>query len=284
MTYFRLELLADLVRNTYSFAEQGFVSWNPHRRSFAVGDTVYLFSSRKIVLFALKRKLWKSEFQEQSKISAHRKNEELWEKAELEGLYAEDVGGRRWTVTEEDILSEMTSQDGVRQTDQRSSGGSTSTGRRRGWEPRPGDPDYREYRMWQYYENTDAEVRTSEAQKDSISRAAASGGPEGNPQGVVALHHARDLLDGRHICGHVQQPQHCGEGHRAEQEHDCGQGPRAFHRALLHLCTGVQRQDVDFRGHLRRQPLGADCRHHGAGSDQGQGVLGGEPGRRGGSY
>ena len=135
-----MELLADLVRNTYSFVEQGFVSWNPHRRSFAVGDTVYLFSSRKIVLFALKRKLWKSEFQEQSKISAHRKDEDLWEKAELDNLYAEDAGGRRWTVTEEDMLSEMTSQD-FRQTEQRSSEGSSSTGRRRGWEPSPGDPD-----------------------------------------------------------------------------------------------------------------------------------------------
>ena len=29
-----------------SFAEQGFVSWNPHRRKFAVGDTVYLFFSQ----------------------------------------------------------------------------------------------------------------------------------------------------------------------------------------------------------------------------------------------
>lgn len=93
------------------------------------------------MLFVLKRKLQKSEFQEQSKISAHRKNEKLWEKAELEDLYAEDAGGRRWTVTEEDMLSEMTSQDGFRQTKQRSSGGSSSTGRRRGWEPRPGDHD-----------------------------------------------------------------------------------------------------------------------------------------------
>lgn len=29
-----------------SFAEQGFVSWNPHRRKFAIGDTVYLFFSQ----------------------------------------------------------------------------------------------------------------------------------------------------------------------------------------------------------------------------------------------
>lgn len=29
-----------------SFAEQGFVSWNPHKRKFAVGDTVYLFFSQ----------------------------------------------------------------------------------------------------------------------------------------------------------------------------------------------------------------------------------------------
>lgn len=29
-----------------SFAEQGFVSWNPHSRKFAVGDTVYLFFSQ----------------------------------------------------------------------------------------------------------------------------------------------------------------------------------------------------------------------------------------------
>ena len=64
---------------------------------------------------------------EKSKISAYRKNEELWEKAELEDLYAddqEDAGGRRRTVTEEDMLSEMTSQDGTPQMEQRSSGGS----------------------------------------------------------------------------------------------------------------------------------------------------------------
>ena len=35
-----------MLRNTYSFAEQVFVSWNPHRRSFAVGDTIYLFFSQ----------------------------------------------------------------------------------------------------------------------------------------------------------------------------------------------------------------------------------------------
>ena len=29
-----------------SFAEQGFVSWNPHGRKFAIGDTVYLFFSQ----------------------------------------------------------------------------------------------------------------------------------------------------------------------------------------------------------------------------------------------
>ena len=29
-----------------AFAEQGFVSWNPHSRKFAVGDTVYLFFSQ----------------------------------------------------------------------------------------------------------------------------------------------------------------------------------------------------------------------------------------------
>ena len=132
---------------------------------------------------------------EKSKISAYRKNEELWEKAELEDLYAddpEDAGGRRRTVTEEDMLSEMTSQDGTPQTERRSSGGSSSTGRRRGGEPRPGDPDYREYRMRQYYENTDAAVRTGEAQKDSISRAAAAAArgeqpaaPQGQPMAVI---------------------------------------------------------------------------------------------------
>ena len=29
-----------------AFAEQGFVSWNPHSRKFAVGDTVFLFFSQ----------------------------------------------------------------------------------------------------------------------------------------------------------------------------------------------------------------------------------------------
>ena len=38
-------------------------------------------------------------------------------------------------------------------------------------EPRPGDPGYREYRMKQYYDNTDATVRRGEAVKDSIMKA-----------------------------------------------------------------------------------------------------------------
>ena len=41
----------------------------------------------------------------------------------------------------------------------------------RGEEPGPGDPGYREYRMKQYYDNTDATVRRGEAVKDSIMRA-----------------------------------------------------------------------------------------------------------------
>ena len=120
---------------------------------------------------------------EQSKIRAYRNNEALWEKAEEEDLYAredEAAGGRRNRVTEDDMLSEMTSQGGSRTAEQRPSGGSSSSGRR-GGEPRPGDPDYREYRMRQYYENTDAAVRTGEAQKDSIARAAASKKPDTHP-------------------------------------------------------------------------------------------------------
>lgn len=132
---------------------------------------------------------------EQSKIRAYRNNEALWEKAEEEDLYAKEdeaAGGRRNRVTEDDMLSEMTSQGGSRTAERRSSGGSSSTGRRRGGEPRPGDPDYREYRMRQYYENTDAAVRTGEAQKDSISRAAAAAArgeqpaaPHGQPMAVI---------------------------------------------------------------------------------------------------
>ena len=120
---------------------------------------------------------------EQSKIRAYRNNEALWEKAEEEDLYAKEdeaAGGRRNRVTEDDMLSEMTSQGGSRTAEQRPSGGSSSSGRRAG-EPRPGDPDYREYRMRQYYENTDAAVRTGEAQKDSIARAAASKQPDTHP-------------------------------------------------------------------------------------------------------
>ena len=41
----------------------------------------------------------------------------------------------------------------------------------RGGEPRPGDSGYREYRMKQYYDNTDATVRRGEAVKDSIMSA-----------------------------------------------------------------------------------------------------------------
>lgn len=120
---------------------------------------------------------------EQSKIRAYRNNEALWEKAEEEDLYAKEddaAGGRRNRVTEDDMLSEMTSQGGSRTAEQRPSGGSSSSGRR-GGEPRPGNPDYREYRMRQYYENTDAAVRTGEAQKDSIARAAASKQPDTHP-------------------------------------------------------------------------------------------------------
>ncbi len=120
---------------------------------------------------------------EQSKIRAYRNNEALWDKAEEEDLYAKEdeaAGGRRNRVTEDDMLSEMTSQGGSRTAEQRPSGGSSSSGRR-GGEPRPGDPGYREYRMRQYYENTDAAVRTGEAQKDSIARAAASKQPDTHP-------------------------------------------------------------------------------------------------------
>lgn len=49
----------------------------------------------------------------------------------------------------------------------------------RGGEPRPGDPGYREYRMKQYYDNTDATVRRGEAVKDSIMKASSrEDGPE----------------------------------------------------------------------------------------------------------
>lgn len=41
----------------------------------------------------------------------------------------------------------------------------------RGGAPGPGDPGYREYRMKQYYDNTDVMVRRGEAVKDSIMRA-----------------------------------------------------------------------------------------------------------------
>lgn len=56
----------------------------------------------------------------------------------------------------------------------------------RGGAPGPGDPGYREYRMKQYYDNTDATVRRGEAVKDSIMRASSrEDGPE--PQDNAAM-------------------------------------------------------------------------------------------------
>lgn len=56
----------------------------------------------------------------------------------------------------------------------------------RGGAPGPGDPGYREYRMKQYYDNTDAMVRRGEAVKDSIMRASSrEDGPE--PQDNAAM-------------------------------------------------------------------------------------------------
>ena len=51
--------------------------------------------------------------------------------------------------------------------------------------PKPGDPDYRAYRMKQYYDNTDATVRRGEAVKDSIRSASTEDHRSEEPMALI---------------------------------------------------------------------------------------------------
>lgn len=119
---------------------------------------------------------------ESSKIKAYRSGasssaERIW--AELddrqqEDPYMADSNDRKASkpigATPGDVYEDITSD--KRQPSGRDAGVAEQRKRMRGGgEPRPGDPDYREYRMRQYYDNADATVRRGEAVKDSIRKA-----------------------------------------------------------------------------------------------------------------
>lgn len=116
---------------------------------------------------------------EPSKLKAYRDGqaggaERLWDDLEesMDDPYGSRTSGREEPAkprSQDDVLRDLT--DGTRQSDE---GRGTSAGTRRDDAPRPGDTGYREYRMRQYYENTDATVRRGEAAKDSAMAAASA--------------------------------------------------------------------------------------------------------------
>ena len=73
------------------------------------------------------------------------------------------------TTTEAEVYGNITSGAGAASEER----GTAGTGRSAA--PKPGDPGYKEYRMNQYYQSTDATIRSGEAAKDSIRRAAQTG-------------------------------------------------------------------------------------------------------------
>lgn len=118
---------------------------------------------------------------ESSKIKAYRSGasssaERIW--ADLddrqEDPYTADSNDQQASksigATPDDVYEDITSD--KRQPSGRESGIAEQRKRTRGGgEPRPGDPDYREYRMRQYHDNADAAVMRGEAVKDSIRNA-----------------------------------------------------------------------------------------------------------------
>jgi hypothetical protein len=97
----------------------------------------------------------------------------LWDA--LEEGYSEDdpyeddaprggTGGRAKETTEEEVYGSLAVGSGK---DREREPAPAVTGA-----PKPGDPGYKEYRMNQYYQSTDATIRSGEAAKDSIRRAA----------------------------------------------------------------------------------------------------------------
>lgn len=95
-------------------------------------------------------------------------------------------GGRSRETTEEEVYGSITSGAGPASGEM----GTARTGRPS--VPKPGDPGYKEYRMNQYYRSADATIRSGEAAKDSIRRAAQTaavaeddGGDNNEPASVI---------------------------------------------------------------------------------------------------
>ena len=104
----------------------------------------------------------------------------MWDSLEKE--YSEDdpyapdeaaSGGRARGTTEEEVYGSITS-GAVRNTDGASapSNGASVVAKKPSGTPKPGDAGYKEYRMNEYYRSTNETIRSGEAAKDSIRRAA----------------------------------------------------------------------------------------------------------------
>jgi hypothetical protein len=119
--------------------------------------------------------------------SAHTDNNgKMWDSLEKE--YSEDdpyapdeaaSGGRARGTTEEEVYGSITAGAG-RSADGAAapSNGATSAAKKASGTPKPGDAGYKEYRMNEYYRSTNETIRSGEAAKDSIRRAAEAGNTE----------------------------------------------------------------------------------------------------------
>lgn len=132
---------------------------------------------------------------ERSKIRAYRSSDtskagRMWDELEedMDDPYRkEDVDASpARSATPDEMYGNITSNAGA-------GSEGTSSGRERlggggsvhGGTPKPGDPDYRAYRMKQYYDNTDATVRRGEAVKDSIRNASPADHRSEEPMAVI---------------------------------------------------------------------------------------------------
>ncbi len=124
-------------------------------------------------------------------------NGKMWDSLEKE--YSEDdpyasdeaaSGGRARGTTEEEVYGSITS-GAVRSADGAAapSNGATAAAKKASGTPKPGDAGYREYRMNEYYRSTNETIRSGEAAKDSIRRAAEADGAvsSGNEDGVEPM-------------------------------------------------------------------------------------------------
>ena len=113
-------------------------------------------------------------------------NGKMWDSLEKE--YSEDdpyapdeaaSGGRARGTTEEEVYGSITS-GAVRSADGAAapSNGAPAAAKKASGTPKPGDAGYKEYRMNEYYRSTNETIRSGEAAKDSIRRAAEAGNAE----------------------------------------------------------------------------------------------------------